>query len=85
MEETIDENNTFKNEAIKYNKLEKLRKQIESLEKIHHVEIAKILKVNNAKANDCILVGDKISDIQAAASAGGGATQGFALAMAVAL
>ena len=32
--------------------------------------INKILKVNNAKANDCILVGDKISDIQAATSAG---------------
>ena len=35
-----------------YNDLEKIRKQIESLNNVHHIEIAKILKNNNIKLTE---------------------------------
>ena len=35
-----------------YNNLEKIRKQIESLNNVHHIEIAKILKNNNIKLTE---------------------------------
>lgn len=52
--------NKIKNEEIakenykktNYNDLEKIRKHIESLNNVHHIEIAKILKNNNIKLTE---------------------------------
>tara|TARA_B100000900_G_scaffold48328_1_gene35794 strand:- start:208 stop:567 length:360 start_codon:yes stop_codon:yes gene_type:complete len=42
------------NNVVEYNKLEKLRKIIENLDKTYHIEIAKILKKHNVKLTENI-------------------------------
>ena len=46
----IDNDN--QNISISYTELEKLRKTIENLHSNHHLEIAKILKMNNIKLSE---------------------------------
>ena len=48
----IDSLNTDNDNNLDSNELMKLCKTIESLEKIHHIEIAKILKINNVYLNE---------------------------------
>ena len=48
----IDSLNNDNDNNLDSNELMKLCKTIESLEKIHHIEIAKILKINNVYLNE---------------------------------
>lgn len=47
-----DEIDTQNYKKTNYNDLEKIRKHIESLNNIHHIEIGKILKNNNVKLTE---------------------------------
>ena len=50
--ESENENNLIEDENKNYDELEKLRKIIENLNNIHHLEIAKIFKSNNIKLTE---------------------------------
>ena len=48
----VNENNLFEEKNKNYDELEKLRKTIENLNTSHHLEIAKIFKLNNIKLTE---------------------------------
>ena len=48
----VNDNNLFEEKNKNYDELEKLRKTIENLNTSHHLEIAKILKLNNIKLTE---------------------------------
>ena len=48
----VNDNNLFEEKNKNYDELEKLRKTIENLNTSHHLEIAKIFKLNNIKLTE---------------------------------
>jgi hypothetical protein len=50
--ESENENNLVEDKNKNYDELEKLRKIIENLNNSHHLEIAKIFKLNNIKLTE---------------------------------